>query len=169
MLQSKTPKTLTPLDPQACLQLADALGEAPRTALSYNALRNGQCVAFASGQPEPFAAAPSAAVIELSSLPGEPAAYASDANALWALLQQLEGWHCVCAETNLAHALGQLMQAAGQPIRYYQDIAYTLRQFTPHSHPAVRLLTVQDLPILLAAQSLSGLRGRIKSLANLGV
>jgi predicted GNAT family acetyltransferase len=149
MLQSKTQ---SPLDAHACQQLADALGETPRTALVYNALRTGQCIAFASGQ---FGTASYALVVELTILPGEPAAFASHASTLWALLQQLEGWWCVCAEAELARPLGQRMQEAGEHIRFYEDIAYELRNFVPHSHPHVRLLTPADLPLLLAAKSLT--------------
>ena len=149
MLRSQT-KTQKPLDAQARLQLAEALGEAPDTALCFNALRNGQCIAFASVPPAPFAA-----VVELNILPGEPAVFASDAEPLWGLLQHLDGWHCVCAQPDLAQSLGQIMQAAGQPVRFYQDVAYVLHHFTPHTHTGVRLLNLHDLPLLLAATSLS--------------
>jgi predicted GNAT family acetyltransferase len=47
------------------------------------------------------------------------------------------------------------MQADGHAIRFYQDIAYEMRHFTPQTHPHVRLLTLQDLPLLLAAPSLT--------------
>lgn len=142
-------QTLVPLDRAACLALAERLGETPRTAMSCNALRNGNAIAFGLGE---------AYLVEPNFLPGEPAGYAPDATSLWALLQQVQGWFCVLAEVEIARALGPLIeQARGAPVRYYTDVLLELAAFTPHRLPNVRLLTEADLPTLLANSQLSEL------------
>lgn len=142
-------KTLRPLDATARLNLAKRLGESPRTAMSHNALVNNQCVAFALGN---------ACLIEPHFLPGEPAGFAPDAAVLWALLRQVEGWYCVLTDSALAHALGPLLEAEwGRQVRYYADVLFEMTQPIAHSHGSVRLLTLDDLPLLLDAADLSTL------------
>ena len=146
MLQSKT---LTPLDRQACLNLAAKLAESPRTAMSHNALVNGHGVAFALGN---------ACLIEPNFLPGEPAGFAPDAPSLWALLLQIEGWYCVLTDTALAQALGPLIEReSAKSMRYYTGLIFELTQPIVHASPHVRLLTQEDLPLLLAASELSSI------------
>ena len=146
MLQSKT---LTPLDRQACLNLAAKLAESPRTAMSHNALVNGRGVAFALGN---------ACLIEPNFLPGEPAGFAPDASSLWALLRQIEGWYCVLTDTVLAQALGPLIEReSAKSVRYYTGLIFELAQPIVHASPNVRLLTQEDLPLVLAASELSSI------------
>ena len=146
MLQSKTH---TPLDRQACLNLATKLGESPRTAMSHNTLVNGHGVAFALGN---------ACLIEPNFLPGEPAGFAPDARSLWALLRQIEGWYCVLADTALAQVLGLLVERENaKSVRYYTGLIFELAQPIVHASPNVRLLTQEDLPLVLAASELSSI------------
>ena len=142
-------KTLQPLDSLARLALAKRLGETPRTAMSHNVLLNGNGLAFGLGD---------AYLIEPRFLPGEPAGFAPDAAALWALLRQVEGWFCVLVDAALARVLGPLVETElGQPVRYYADVLFTLAKPTLYQNAAVRLLAEDDLPVLLSAPAVSSL------------
>ena len=117
--------------------------------MTHNALVNGHCVAFAQDD---------ACLVEPHFLPGEPAGFAPDARALWALLQQVEGWHCMLADAALACVLGPLIeQDWGKSVRYYADVLFEMGQPITHSLSAVRVLTQADLPLLLATPALSTL------------
>lgn len=142
-------KKLQPLDSFARLALAKTLGETPRTAMSHNMLLNDNGIAFGLGD---------AYLIEPQFLPGEPAGFAPDAAALWALLRQIEGWFCVLTDAVLARALGLLIEAdLGQPVRYYADVLFTLAELARCQNEVVRLLSEDDLPLLLATPDLSSL------------
>ena len=136
-------------------KLADALGDTPETAISVPLLRRGLCRAYAAGDPENF----DAALIQATAHPGEPTAFGDDARALWDLLRPVEGWWCVNIPASLTPELGKLMEEnLRRPARLYGDVYHTLaRSAPPIENPAVRLLALEDSPLVEAAPA--GVRG----------
>ncbi len=73
---------------------------------------------------------------------------------IWQLLQNVQGWTCIESSQAVAPALGRrIEQHLHVPVRYLNDLHHTLTQPAPDlPHPSVRLLTMDDLPLIEAAQ-----------------
>ena len=78
--------------------------------------------------------------------PGEPDGFGEDPEALWSILEPLQGWRVVDVSRSVAPKLGALIRAStGSRVAYYDDVYHTLtRPAAEYSHPDVRLLTVDD-------------------------
>ncbi len=130
--------------------LAGALGDSPFTVISAHLLRRRWCRAWIAGVPQRF----DALVLHHVDDASEPTSFGEDADAIWQLLQHVQGWTCIESAPAIAPRLGQLIeQQLHAPVRYLQDIFHTLTQPAPDlPHPQVRLLTMADLPLIAAAQ-----------------
>ena len=139
------------LGPEHYAQLAEALGDTPHTVLTQHVLREGNCLVYVSGPPSDLAGA----IIQSESLPAEPVGFGSDPEVLWRLLGLATGWECLLVGTACAAPLGEMMsRELGRPVRYLDDIAFTLtRPVVRERHPAVRLLWSNDLCFLTSAPS----------------
>jgi GNAT superfamily N-acetyltransferase len=162
-----SPETAMPsalLDPHAYAALAAALGDTPMTTLTLQVLRTGACRVYLAGEP----GQPKGAIVQADAMSEEPTGYGSDPEVLWALLRQVEGWACVDVDYDCAPPLGALIaQGTGASVRYLEDIYLVLGRPAPsYPHPAVRLLTPADLPLLEAAppELRSGLWGSAETL-----
>jgi len=102
----------------------------------------GACSAYVVGQPARF----KAAVVVSVDNPQEPFGFGEDPDALWSILAPLEGWRVVNVSPSVAPKLGAVIRAStGSRVAYYGDVYHTLtRPAASHSHPHVRLLTVDD-------------------------
>lgn len=138
------------VDAQDFDAVADALGDSPFTVISTHLLRRRWCRARVAGTPRKF----DALVLHHKDDASEPCSFGEDAEAIWRLLQHVQGWTCVESSPSVAPALGELIeQNLHAPVRYLQDIHHTLTQPAPHlPHPNTRLLTMDDLPLITAAQ-----------------
>jgi GNAT superfamily N-acetyltransferase len=128
---------------------AGALGPTPETAIPLHQLVRGLARARVAGELPDF----DAAVVQAIDDPREPSGFGRDAAALWGLLRELEGWTCVSVDAALAEPLRRLVEAElGVTVRLYGDIHHVLaRPAALYQHPAVRQLTVDDLPLIAAA------------------
>jgi len=144
-----TKLNLAPLSPQQCQVLANALEDTPQTVISISQLRRGLARAYVVGDPANF----QAAVVEDLGSPGEPMVFGRDALLLADLLPAISGWFCVNVSLAIAPALGPLLaERMGRSIRYYGDVYHTLTEPVANvTNPAVRQLTLSDLPLLEAA------------------
>lgn len=142
---------LEPLPPDECLALADTQGESPETVAPVHVLRRGLCSAYVVGEPTRF----DAAIVIHNSIPEEPFGFGDDARALWNILEPLKGWRVVDVSQAVAPKLGALIrEAIGKRVTYYGDVYHTLTgSAAEHSHPDVRRLTSDDLPLFNAAPS----------------
>lgn len=130
------------LSPDELPELARVLGDSPETAIPANRLMRGVCSAYVVGQPARF----KAAVVVSHDNPAEPFGFGEDPEALWSILEPLEGWRVVDVSRSVAPKLGALIRAStGSRVAYYGDVYHTLtRPAVMHSHPDVRLLTEDD-------------------------
>ncbi len=128
--------------------LADALGDSPFTVISTHLLRRRWCRAWIAGTPQRF----DALVLHHIHDPSEPTSFGEDADAIWQLLQHVQGWTCIESSQAVAPALGKLIEQHLQvPVHYLQDIHHTLTEPAPDlPHPQVRLLSIDDLPLIEA-------------------
>jgi RimJ/RimL family protein N-acetyltransferase len=129
--------------------LAGSLGDTPETAASIHLLRRGLARAVVAGTPE----RPRAAVVQSLLDPSEPTAFGDDAGSLWSLLRDLDGWEAVNVPLAVGPPLSALIEAAtGYPGKLNEEIYYVLdHPVVAATHPAVRRLTLADLPLLEAA------------------
>ena len=129
--------------------LAGALGDTPETVMAIHRLRRGLARAVIAGLPH----RPRAAIVQAYSLPQEPAAYGDDPESIWSLLRELDGWISVHVALALGPPLTNLIETAtGRPRELSQEIYSILDQpVTALTHPSVRRLTADDLPLLEAA------------------
>ena len=130
------------LSPAELPALARVLGDSPETAIPVHRLMRAACSAYVVGEPARF----DAAVVVSHDNPGEPDGFGENPEALWSVLEPLEGWRVVDVSRAVAPKLGALMRAStGSRVAYYGDVYHTLtRPVVAHSHPDVRLLTVDD-------------------------
>ncbi len=130
------------LSPAELPTLACVLGDSPETAIPVHRLMRGVCTAYVVGELPQF----KGAVIVSRDNPGEPDGFGEDPKALWSILEPLEGWRVVDVSPSVAPKLGALIRAStGSRVAYYGDVYHTLtRPAVTHSHPDVRLLTVDD-------------------------
>lgn len=140
---------IAPLDPAGMSALANALGDTPETVISVYQLSAGLSRAYVLGEPD----SPRAAVVQNSDLPAEPFGFGNDAESLWAVLKNVDGWRCVTVSPEVARPLGALIEGeTGRPVRYYGDLYHVLKAPPPSMpHPAVRRLAVSDLGLVTAA------------------
>ncbi len=140
------PAALTPAQAQT---LADTLPDSPQTVISISRLRRGLAQAYVAGDLLEW----ETAVIDDPGQPGEPMAFGSSADQIADLMAALPGWFCVNVHPDVAPQLGPLLaRKMSCSVRYYGDIYHTLTTPASHwPHPAVRLLTLDDLPLLQAA------------------
>lgn len=131
--------------------VADALGDSPFTVIATNYLRRRLCRAWVAGTPRKF----DTLVLHHKHDSSEPCSFGEDADAIWRLLQNVQGWTCIESSQTVAPALGKLIeQHLHKPVRTLPDIHFTLTQPAPDlPHPDVRLLTMDDVPMIQAAQS----------------
>jgi hypothetical protein len=127
----------------------DAIGDTPVTVIAQHQVARGLARLGMVGTPPNF----DAAIVQSIADPTEPIAFGSDAAALWDLLREMDGWHCVCAPTDLAPELGRRIVAErGGSVRYYTDVEYALYGTAAvYEHRRVRRLLRADLPLLAAA------------------
>jgi RimJ/RimL family protein N-acetyltransferase len=137
------------LDAHRYATLAAALGDTPLTTLTLQVLRTGACRVYLDGEPS----RPKGVIVQADAMSEEPTGYGSDPEILWALLQQASGWTCVDVDYDCAPPLGAMIErATGASVRYLEDIYFVLDRPAPsYRHPAVRVLTAADLPLLEAA------------------
>ena len=142
------------LNREECRTLAEALPDTPVNVIPAHLLRRGFCDAYVSGDLESF----EAAVVRGTHLPEEPFGLGKDHRAIWDILRPLEGWTCVDVEPAVAPLLGALIRdATGKRVCYYGDIYHTLtKPAATFQHESVRLLTLDDLPLLLKASGVDG-------------
>ncbi|MCA9897395.1 MAG: GNAT family N-acetyltransferase [Ardenticatenaceae bacterium] len=143
---------IKPLSKKDCQRLAHHLPDGPQTVISRAHLRWGTARAYAVGLTD---VGFETAVIEDPGCPGEPMIFGSNAEQIAELLPQIPNWFCVNVATNLADALEPLLaERLGCTLRRATDVYHTLTQPPPANslaHPNVRLLTRDDLPLLMAA------------------
>jgi hypothetical protein len=139
----------SPLDPNGCHALADALGDTPETVISVHLLRRGLCRAYVAGDPSHL----DGAIVQANDFPTELMGFGSDPEVLWELLKAVEGWDCVDVTSECALALGEIIEGKmGVSIRYYGDIYHMLsRPAAGFQNEAVRQLTLADLKLLESA------------------
>jgi RimJ/RimL family protein N-acetyltransferase len=138
-----------PLSPAERALLAEALGDSPESTISVHFLARGLGHGYVVGRPDSFAAA----IVQEIADPREPVGFGSDAGAMWSILRDLPGWECVCVPSEVAPALGRLVEAErGRPVRYYGDVYHRLeRPAATFAHEAVRRLGPEDAALLDAA------------------
>ena len=138
-----------------CLNVAEydtlcgVLGDTPETVIAVHLLQRGLCSAYAVGE----ISNPDAVVIRPNNLPEEPTAFGTDAGAIFRVIRDLPLWTCVNVSTVVARQLRPLTEAQlKRPVRYYGDVYHTLGRAAPtFAHPAVRMLTQNDLSLLATA------------------
>ena len=136
---SKGPVQLSPAE---LLTLARVLSDSLETAIPVHRLMRGPCIAYVVGETARF----DAAIVHLQEDKGELQGFGENAEALWSILEPLEGWRAVEVSASVAPKLGALIRAStGSRVAYYDDVYHTLTHpAVAHPHPEVRLLTVDD-------------------------
>jgi hypothetical protein len=138
-----------PLDLETCHALAEALGDTPETVISTHLLRRGMSHAYVIGEPLRF----DAAIVQAHHLPTEPVGFGSNPQALWQLLRVVQGWNCILVDSEIAQALGKVIEGEmGVSVRYLDDVCHTLtKPVSTYRDNAVRQLTLDDVALLEAA------------------
>lgn len=143
---------INPLSKNDCRRLAQHLPDGPQTVISRAHLLWGTARAYAIGL---TAVGFETAVVEDPGCPGEPMIFGHNARQIAELMPQIPDWFCVNVATDLADELEPLLASQmGRALRRQGDVYHTLTQAPPAAlltHPAVRLLTPDDLPLLQAA------------------
>lgn len=131
------------------LLLRTAIGEAPESLMSLEQLRRGLCRAWVLGPPDD----PRAAAVQPAAFPGDVSVYATDAQATFALLRQLDGWEAAdVASAQARPVAGWLGWAMRRKVIFSREHFFTLDAPAPAlPHPTVRMLGQADLPLLEAA------------------
>jgi RimJ/RimL family protein N-acetyltransferase len=149
---------IAPLDREGCRRLADAIGDTPTWSIMTHALLTGRGRAYVIGDIENF----DAALVAPDYCADEPQAWGTP-DAIWQILAQLNGWTAIEVPREIAPALaGLVTRHSGRPTKLVDDIFFVTDTPPPPAdlafeHPAVRLLTLDDLDLLAAApQKLSG-------------
>ncbi|MCP4360323.1 MAG: GNAT family N-acetyltransferase [Chloroflexi bacterium] len=140
---------VTQLSHDDCLLLADVLPDSPETVITTSQLRRGLAKAWVVGEAAGF----ETAVVEDTGQPGEPIVFGEDVTQIAAVLPHIPNWDCANVPFHLAGQLAPLLERKmGCPLRHLADVYHTLNQPVPQlSHPQVRLLTPEDMPLLAAA------------------
>lgn len=141
---------ITSLSEAEGVRLAETLPVIPWFVLSYGGLRHGLDRAFVAGSFDD----PEAVVIQHRASPEEPEYFGKDPEAGWSLLSRIPGWFCVNGPTEDMRRLVKVLEREVRlPYHWLGDLFYTLE--TPprrHTHPAVRLLDVADIPLIEQAR-----------------
>ncbi len=147
------------LDKQQSQLLATLLPDTPQTVISRAYLLWGTARAYTVGLTKTGF---ETAVVEDPGCPGEPMVFGKNPQQIAELMPHIPNWFCINIANDLVNDLAPLLaKRINRPIRQMADIYHILAQPPPakyHSHPAVRLLTLDDLPLLLAAPA--EIRGR---------
>ena len=138
------------LTSQECLILAEVIGDTPMTVISASRLQHGMCDAYIAGSLPNHV---DAALVFDAFCADEPCGFGTDAEAMWQLLKETDGWGCINVDNACAASLGALIEAdRGTSIRYYGDVCHALlAPVHAYSNEAVRLLTVEDTERLAKA------------------
>ena len=130
------------LSPADLPELARGLADSIETTIPFHRMMRGSCIAYVVGETTRF----EAAVVHLREDKGELQGFGEDPEALWSILESLEGWRAVNVSPSVAPKLGALIRAStGSRVAYYGDVYHTLtRPAVAHCHPDVRLLSVDD-------------------------
>lgn len=140
------------LDKQQSRLLAEHLPDSPQTVISRAHLLWGTARAYAIGL---TATGFETAVVEDPGCPREPMVFGENPQQIASLMPTIPNWSCINVTMPLASQITPLLaEKMGCPIRQMADVYHILTQTPPakyNSHPAVRLLTPNDLPLLLAA------------------
>ncbi|WP_420632029.1 hypothetical protein [Candidatus Leptofilum sp.] len=143
---------IAPLSPKDCHLLAHHLPDSPQTVISRAHLLWGTARAYAVGLGDDGF---ETAVIEDPGCPGKPMIFGRNAQQIADLLSQIPNWFCINVAQDIADELEPLLTARlGCPLRRLADVYHTLTQPPPANlltHPNVRLLAQEDLPLLTAA------------------
>ena len=103
---------------------------------------------------------------------GEIQGFGENPEALWAILEPLEGWLAVEVSATVAPKLGaQIRSSTGRRVAYYGDVYHTLtRPAAVYSNPRVRLLSVDDRALFdgVTDDLKPGIRGDIESVLREG-
>ncbi|MDQ1328300.1 MAG: hypothetical protein QG641_1585 [Candidatus Poribacteria bacterium] len=129
-----------------CLELAEALGDTPETAIPVHLLKRGLCRAYVAGAVSNF----DGAIVQNILDPAEPMGFGSNPEVLWELLKSVDGWDCIEVETKCSMALGKLIELdTGFKVRYYGDIYYALlKPAIIFQNDFVRQLTINDWELI---------------------
>jgi GNAT superfamily N-acetyltransferase len=136
--------------PQSRL-LAEHLPDSPQTVISRAHLLWGTAQAYAVGL---TATGFETAVVEDPGCPGEPMIFGENPQQIASLMPTIPNWTCINVAMPLAPQIAPLLaENMGCQIRQMADVYHILTQPPPAKylhHPTVRLLTLDDLPLLLA-------------------
>ncbi len=140
---------LRQINPTERIALADALGDSAETVISVHQLRRGLAKAFLLGDP-PGSEGFRAAIVQNIADPSEPMAFGDDPEAVWSILQSLDGWTCVQVECAIADRLERLLiPARGGSVRRLEDVYHVLTAPVPEiGHPLVRPLSITDADLV---------------------
>lgn len=129
--------------------LMSVIGEAPDRLMSQEQLRRGLCRAYVLGPLEH----PMAAAVQPSAFPGDVSLYGNDAQAIFALLRQLEGWMAADIAAAQARPVAEwLGWATRRKVTFSREHYFTLESPVPSfTDPTVRMLGEADLPLLEVA------------------
>ena len=130
------------LSPTELKSLAQVLGDSPETAIPIHRFMRAACSAYVVSEPTRF----EAAVVLMNDDKGEIQGFGENPETLWVILEPLESWQAVEVSATVAPKLGALIRTStGSRVAYYDAVYHTLtRPVATHSHPDVRLLTVED-------------------------
>lgn len=133
------------------------LGDSPQTVQSVHRLRRGLGRGIVVGPVE----RPRAALVASFSNPEENAAFGDDAEAAWAMLRGVDGWAAVHVAPALAGPLARVIELeTGRGTTPVEELYYLLDgPVATATHPAVRLLTHGDVPMMEAATDALGMQG----------
>jgi GNAT superfamily N-acetyltransferase len=141
---------MAPLDRDGCLQLAETLGDEPTWSIMIHALLTGRGRAYVIGEPRKF----DAAVVVPDYSHNEPQAW-GEPDAIWRILSQLRGWTAIEVPPDVAPALAKLVtRDTARATTLVDDIFFVSDGSglpPPVAKAAVRILTLDDLNLLVAA------------------
>ncbi len=134
------------LDTKSSTELARVLADDPFTFGIRFLLKRGIAEVFILGKPENFVAV----VVKPPWVSDEPFAIGTDAEAIWKLLQRVRGWYCVNVRVDLGPSVARVLERElGLSTNIHGDVYFILQQpAVSHHHPAVRLLTSADAPLI---------------------
>lgn len=134
------------LDTKNSTELAKILPDDPYTFGIRFLLERGLAETFILGVPKSF----QVVVVKHPWVPDEPFAIGKDPEAIWKLLQRVEGWYCVNVPTDLGPSVATVLQRElGLSTRLRRDVYFILEQdAVSYHHPAVRLLASIDAPLI---------------------
>ena len=136
-------------DAEGRAAVARFIGERPETLMSLEQVRRGLCLVTVLGSVE----TPQAVAVQPAAFPGDVSLYGTDAQAIFALLRQLEGWEAADVAVDQARPIAEwLGWATRRPVIFSREHFFTLDVPAPSlPNPAVRMLGETDLSLLEAA------------------